>query len=126
MFNQVVNLKKSMKSTKNNVEFLKKTCGSKISDFFTNNRNIAPYSAILKIAQYFFTIPRHNANCERIFSLINMQWSDKKNKIKLDTVKNIVTVKFHFKEFLRSRFHRYLEKNKELLRMIRKAVKLVL
>ena len=62
---------------------------------------------------------------ENVFvSLINTQWSDERNKIKLDTLKNTVVVKFNFKEFSCSQFHiRYVEKNKDLLRMIGNAAK---
>ena len=34
-----------------------------------------------------------------VFFLINTQWNNEKNKIKLDTVKKIVTMKSNLKEF---------------------------
>ena len=96
LFDQITNLKKIVKSKKNE-ELFGKSCSSKICDFFAANSNILSYSEILKIAQYFFAISGHNANCERISSLINTKWSDERNKMKLSTVKNILTVQFNFK-----------------------------
>ena len=75
-------------------------------------------STIYYLRNIVFLFQGYNANCERIFTLINAHWSDERKNIKLDTVKNIVTVKFKFKEFTCSQFHSYLEK-KELLRMNR-------
>ena len=45
------------------------------------------HSELLKIAQYVFAIPAHNANVERVFSLIEIQWTDERNRLQLDTAK---------------------------------------
>lgn len=74
-----MNLKNFLKEKNNSKEFYSKPCNSKIVEFFTANANIVCHSEILKIDQYFYAIPGHNANCEKIFSLINTQWSDERN-----------------------------------------------
>lgn len=87
---------------------------------FSTNSNIAAYSEILKIAQYFLSIPAHNANCERIFSLINTQWSDERNRLSVDSVRHLVTVQFNCKKYSCEQFHKYLlrPENVSLLRQI--------
>ena len=68
LFHPVMNLNNFLKGKSNNVEYFEKSCNSKICDFFAANKNIDSYSEVLKIAEYFFAIPGHNANCERIFT----------------------------------------------------------
>ena len=54
----------------------------------------------------------------------NTQGSDERNKTKLDTVKNSVTVKFNVKEFVFA-IPQLFRKNKEMLRMIRNSAKYI-
>ena len=86
------------------------------------------YSEILKMAQYFFAIPGHNANCERIFSLVNSQWSDERNRLSVETVRHIVTVQFNLKSYSCTDLHKYLSRpeNAGLLRKISSSQKYVL
>lgn len=51
------------------------------------------HSELLKIAQYVFAIPAHNANVERVFSLMEIQWTDERNRLQLDTVESIIIIK---------------------------------
>lgn len=44
------------------------------------------YSELLDIVQYYFCIPEHNANVERMFSLINAQWTEERNRLALNSV----------------------------------------
>lgn len=99
LFDQVNNLKKFLKSKNDDNDFFAKPCSSKICVLFAANSNISSYSEILKIAQYLYAIPGHNANCERIFSLINTQWTDERNRLKLTTVRNIVSVHWRTIQF---------------------------
>ena len=63
-----------------------------------------------KLLNTFLAIPGHNANCKHISSVIHTQWSDERNKMKLSTEQNIVTVQFKFKHFSCSQFYRLKEK----------------
>ena len=49
-------------------------------------------SQILKIIQYIFAIPSNSTNVERCFSLIKAQWSDSRNKLLIETIKNLVFI----------------------------------
>jgi len=48
-------------------------------EFFKNCDSCEQYSELLKQCQYMFTIPAHNANVERLFSHMNIQWTDERN-----------------------------------------------
>ena len=82
-------------------------------------------SEILKIAQYFFAIPSNNSNCERIFSFINIQWTDERNQLKVETVRDMTIVKYNFKSMLCCDFQKYLQRpeNVKVLRDIGSAAK---
>lgn len=101
-----MNLKKFL-STKDH-DYYKQDCNQKLCIFFASNLSIGGYSEILKIVQFFFSIPGHNANCERIFSLIGAQWSDERNRLKVGTVKHLITVKFNMKHLSCADFYKYL------------------
>jgi hypothetical protein len=45
-------------------------------------------------------LPGTNAEVERIFSVINILWTDEKNKFKVETVKAIIVVKTLSRGFL--------------------------
>lgn len=38
------------------------------------------------MAEYYFAIPGHNANVERVFSLINAQWTKERSRLQTDTI----------------------------------------
>lgn len=88
--------------------------------FLASNSCTESFTEILKIASYFFSIPGHNANCERIFSLIEAQWTKERNRLSVETVRDIVSVKFNFKKISCSEFYKYLlrPENSKLLRQI--------
>ena len=118
IFDQFVNLKCFLKQK--NAEFFHLSASAKISEFFKKNKNKSSCSELLKVAEFFFSIPAHNATVERIFSLINIQWSDERNKLYLKTVRHIVTVQFNLKHFTRKEFynHLLLPENLPLLRKV--------
>lgn len=123
IFDQFVNLKKFL-GTKD-PPFFELECNEKMCCFFNSNTTLAGYSEILKMAQYIFAIPSSNANCERIFSLINAQWSKERNRLAVDTVKHLTIVKFNLKQFTCVEFSKYLlmPENSRLLEQIGSAEK---
>lgn len=82
LFNQIVNLKKFL--------------GNQPNVFFEQSSSAKCFSEILKIVQFFFAIPAHSANCERVFSLMNSQWLDERNRFSVENVKHILIVQFNF------------------------------
>lgn len=54
--------------------------------------NLQQYTELLKTVKYLSAIPAHNANAERIFSVMNilLQWTDERNRMEINSVKWIV------------------------------------
>ena len=118
IIDQLANLNNFLNMKKNDVggsaDFFSQTSNDQMCQFFKANANIDSFSEILKIAQYFFSIPGHNANCERIFSLTNVQWSDERNRLLVENVRNIVIVQYNYKKMSCADFHKYLMKPENL------------
>ncbi len=70
-----------------------------------------------------FAIPAHNAEVERIFSLIEMQWTDERNKLSIETIKNIIMVKFNFDGQPCAQFYQEMKNNEILLKKCRSSEK---
>ena len=62
-----LNKKKADKSESE--KFFSLTSNDQLCKFFAANSSVDSFSE-KEIAQYFCSIPGHNANCERIFSLL--------------------------------------------------------
>lgn len=45
-----------------------------------------------------FAIPAHYANVERIFSLMEIQWTNERNCLRLETVESILICKYNYKK----------------------------
>lgn len=90
---------------------------------FFKTPNAHLYSELLKIAQYFFCIPAHNANVERIFSLITQQWTKERNLLKTETVSSVIKIKYNFKDYNCVEFYKFLLGKEDILKAIGKAEK---
>lgn len=78
-------------------------------------KGIACYSELLKIAEFVFALPSHNANVERVFSLMQSQWTKERNQLSVESLKGILFVQYNFKDTSCKDFHAYLLSNKKLL-----------
>jgi len=86
LFDQFINLKNFSK--RQDSSYFSQNSSTKLCIFFKSNNNITSYSEILKISQYFFCIPGHNANTERIFSLISSQWTKERNRLSIESIRD--------------------------------------
>lgn len=75
------------------------------------------------LVSFCLALPGSNAAVERVFSIINALWSDEKNRLKIETVKALTTVKTHFKNFSCAEFYVEILKEKILLEQIHKSDK---
>lgn len=114
-FDQLSKLKQFIDDEKNNEKFQKKLSHEKWVDFFQNCRSPEQYSEFLIIAEYFFAIPAHNANVERIFSLIGIQWTDERNRLILESIRQLMIVKYNFKELDCLDFFKMIKDKKDVL-----------
>ena len=106
IFDQYVNLKNFLKEQ--DADFFKRDSSYKMAEFFNHNSNINSCSELLIISQFFFSIPAHNATVERIFSFINVQWSDERNRLSVESIRHIIRVVVNLKNSSCQQFHKYL------------------
>ena len=76
------------------------------------------FSEFLTICQYYFAIPGHKANVERVFSLIGQQWSSERNRLHVDTVAKMLVVEFNLKHLTCKDFYNRILKGTELLKQV--------
>jgi len=84
--------------------------------------HVEQHSEFLKIAQYVFAIPAHNANVERVFSLMEIQWNDERNRLQVDTVESIIICKYSYKKTC-SEFYEYVKTQPSLLTSVKSSKK---
>lgn len=116
---------------------LKKFCDDKTDDedykallahekwcrFFQHGDNTEYFSELLKVVEFFLAIPSHNANVERVFSLIQSQWSKERNKLSIESIKAIAITQYNFSHMSCTQFHKHLLSNQSLLQKISSAEK---
>lgn len=89
LFDQIVELKtvqNKLRDKWNDMEI----CHEKWIDFFKNCESSEQYFELLRLCQYMFANLAHNVNVKRIFS--NIQWTDERNRIKMETIEAIFQV----------------------------------
>lgn len=118
-FNQFCALKEFVTIHHVNDDFKKKLADQKWLMFFKYCSSIEQYSELLTIAEYFFAIPAHNANVERIFSLIGVQWTDERNRLLVESVRNIALMKYNFKDLDCFDFFKMISEKHEILRKVK-------
>lgn len=122
-FDQVTNLKKFTESCISDGEFNGLQMHQKWTKYFEKAKSIACYSELLKVAQFVFALPSHNANVERVFSLMQSQWTKKSNKLSVESLKGLLFVQYNFKDMSCKDFHAYLMSNRKMLRKISSSAK---
>ncbi|XP_033222612.1 uncharacterized protein LOC117176470 [Belonocnema kinseyi] len=120
LFDQAMDLKRFLESKRDDSEYFANNSNDKICEFFASNTNFDDFSEFLKIVQYLFSVPGHNANCERIFSLMASQCTDECNRLSANALRHLLMLKYNLKEFSCQAFYQYLLKseNVNLLRKI--------
>ncbi|CAH1163556.1 unnamed protein product [Phaedon cochleariae] len=118
LFDQFCNLKNFLKSSLKDDSFNHLLSHEKWTKYFNDIHVEENYSEFLKICQYFFAVPAQNANLERIFSLMNSQWTDERNRLNISTVESILITQFNFKKYSCEQFYDHLMSNKDLLHKI--------
>ena len=64
---------------------------------------------ILRIVQFFLAVTSHNANAERVFSLMQSQWTKERNKLSTANMKGILTLQYNVKGMCCSEFFSILK-----------------
>lgn len=118
-FDQLTNLREFIADHKNDDDYKENLAHEKWVKFFSMCTSIEQYSELEIIAQYFFAIPAHNANVERIFSLISAQWTDERNRLLVDSIKNLAIVKYNFKNISCVDFFQMILKDDDFLNNVK-------
>lgn len=121
-FEEILYLQNFMEKRKDNEVWTKKDMHDKWLNLFHDTEELERKRNLLLICQYLFAIPGHNANVERIFSLVVAQWTKERNRLHIETVESIIQCKFNFKMTC-SEFHKYIMGKPELLKQVKKTEK---
>ena len=96
-FDQLCNLKKFVEANSTDDDFKELLSHKRWVNYFSNCKNQECFSELLIIAEFFFAILSHNANTERVFSLMQSQWTKERNKLHIESMKGILFVQYNFK-----------------------------
>lgn len=114
---QYLNLKTFIQKVQND-EFKNNISSKKWVYFFKHFPHKEQHSEFLVLCQFFYTVFGHNANIERVFSLITAQWTEERNRLDTDTVKSIILCKFNLKHLTCGQFYEAVLQDKTVLKEI--------
>lgn len=89
-FDQVTNLRKFTERCNHDEEISGLQVHQKWTKYFEKAKSTACYSELLKIAQFVFALPSHNANIESVFSLMQGQWTKERTQLSVESLKGIL------------------------------------
>ncbi|XP_042311019.1 uncharacterized protein LOC121924036 [Sceloporus undulatus] len=98
----------------NSTDLENRSCNDKWVKYFGSSKHEC-HSELLKMAEYFFSLPGHNANVERVFSFISSQWTNDRNTLNVDSVKGLLLVKYNYKHLSCSEFYKYIVSQQGIL-----------
>ena len=93
----------------------------KWTKYFETSKNEECHSELLKIVQFFFAIPSRNANVERVFSLMQAQWTKERNSLSVDSLRGILLVQYNFRHISCKDIYPLIKSSPKLLEKIRTA-----
>ena len=110
LFNQNQNLCKFVQRLleTDEVVFSKIKAHKKWAEYFKHCRAGEFYSELLKIAQFFFVIA-HNANVERIFSMMQPQWCKERDSLLVESISNIFMVVYNSNHISCKQFYDHIK-----------------
>jgi len=103
--------------------FSKMVAHEKWTEYFQHCRTEEMFSELLKIAQFYFSIMAHNANVERIFSLMQPQWCKERDSLLVGSVSSILTVVYNFNDISCKQFHDLVKNDHSLLAKVKGTAK---
>jgi len=122
-FDQYCNLKLYIEKNVHSNDFEKISPNLKWITYFKQSNNLEFYSEILKICQYYFSIPGHNGNVERLFSMIGAQWTKERNCLNIESIKSIMSVTYNYRNITCKEFYNEIKSNNKLLSEVRSSKK---
>lgn len=86
---------------------------------------VARLQELLRICQYLFAITAQNANVERIFSLMGVQWTKERNRLTVSSVRALLLTQYNLKTLNCISFYELVIKDKTFLSEVSKSSKYV-
>ncbi|XP_067133484.1 uncharacterized protein [Centruroides vittatus] len=105
-FNQFCALKQFINNLSE--EESKENIQKKWTKYFNACSSQEQYSELLKIAQFVFAIPNHNAIVERINDMIDEQWTQETNNLSQETIKDIILTRYNFHDMNCKEFYDWI------------------
>lgn len=118
LFNQLTKVQEIVEEEiNNNLEWHNKIASDKWVCVFSKMAKEFPeqYIDIFRMCEYLFSLPGHNANVERIFSLMSIQWTDERSKLLPETVEAILQCLVNLDQDCGEMYH-YISKNKDIVK----------
>lgn len=75
------------------------------------------YKEMAKMVEYILCLPGSTASVERVFAAMNKTWTEEKTRLKIETLKAILTVKVNLKMTCLE-FYEFIKSNPDMLRQI--------
>ena len=97
-FGQICNLKQFVRSYLQDEEFIKLPTHKKWCKYFDQSKSITCQSEILRIVQFFFAVTFQNVNVQRVFLLMQSEWTKERKKLSVATMKGILILQYNFKD----------------------------
>ena len=113
LFDEVSRLNQLLREIPMDV-FEKNSPEDKWRNIFKDNNTLP---RLYKLVSKVLSVPVSNAVIERVFSLINAQWTKERNSLIVDTIKAIAQVKVNFEEKCSEMYGKIL-KSRKLLKKI--------
>ena len=93
------------------------------TEYFKTCTTIEFFSELLKVAQFYFSITAHNANVERIFSMMQPQWSKERENFLVESVESILTLVYNFSHVKCKKFYDIVKSDPTILKKVKGIVK---
>jgi hypothetical protein len=80
---------------------------------------------ISTVVEFSLSLPGTNTAVERVFSLVNALWTDERSRLEVSTVKSVVLVKHHFRNYKYPEFKEFLLRNRKISEQIHSSAKYI-
>ena len=93
------------------------------TEYFKTCTTIEFFSELLKVAQFYFSITAHNVNVERIFLMMQPQWSKERENFLVESVESILTPVYNFSHVKCNQFYDIVKSDPTILKKVKGTAK---
>ena len=122
LFDEFTNLESFVKTEKTKDYFKQLMVHERWVHYFKACEQNFP-NELLKVCQFYFAIMPHNANVERVFFMMQVQWTDERDALLVESVASIVNVQYNWKTVNCRDFYDICKNDILLLNKVRSSAK---